>query len=83
MSKEITIMASSTSGWVNVFADGNQVLEKPGTSTITLDDGAHSLTYFVQGKAGDDYEVSIADPAWAVQGTLSSNHTTGQHGFTI
>lgn len=86
MNTDVTITASSESGWVKVFVDGDPALKKPGATTINLDDGIHFLTYFVQGNTGQKFKIEITDPdslAFSASGTLSSNHTTGQHGFTI
>jgi hypothetical protein len=86
MNTDVTITASSESRWAKVFVDGNPVLKKPGTTAITLDEGTHFLTYFIQGNKGQKFKIDITDPgslAFTASGTLSSNHTTGQHGFTI
>ncbi len=86
MNTDVTITASSESGWAKVFVDGNPVLKKPGITTITLDEGTHFLTYFIQGNTGQKFNVAITNPEsldFTASGTLSSNHTTGQHGFTI
>jgi len=86
MNTNVTITASSESGWTKIFIDGNQVLKKPGTAIVSLDEGTHFLTYFVQGNTGERFTVAITDPDsldFNAAGTLSSNHTTGQHGFTI
>ena len=86
MNTDVMITASSESGWAKIFIDGNPVLKKPGTTTITLSQGTHFLTYFIQGNTGQKFTVSITDlqsVTFSASGTLSSNHTTGQHGFTI
>lgn len=86
METNITISASSESGWVKVFIDGNEVLSGPGTITIPLDEGIHFLTYFVQGLSGNSYQVAITDPQeelWEIKAVLKSKRTTGQHGITI
>lgn len=86
MNTDVTITASSESGWAKIFVDGNPVLKKPGTTSISLGEGIHFLTYFIQGNTGQKFKIDIADPsslAFTASGTLSSNHTTGQHGFTI
>lgn len=86
MNTDVKFTASAESGWAKVFVDGNPVLKKPGTATITLDEGTHFLTYFIQGNTGQKFTVAITDPSslvFSANGTLSSNHTTGQHGFTI
>jgi hypothetical protein len=82
----VTISASSESGWVKVFVDGNEVLSGTGMANVSLDEGTHFLTYFVQGIPGSNYQISITDPPdeiWQVSGKLKSNHTTGQHAITI
>ena len=86
MTINVTITASSESGWAKVYVDGNTLLEEPGTAAISLNEGIHFLTYFIQGNSGQQFSVAITDPspiAFSAQGKLSSNHTTGQHGFTI
>ncbi len=86
MTTILTISASSNSGWVKVFIDGNEVLKEPGSATVSLDAGLHYLTYFVQGLPGSTYHIAIDEPAeewWEVKGVLKYNHTTGQHGITI
>jgi hypothetical protein len=86
MATNVTITASSDSGWIKAFIDGNEVLEGPGNTTVSLNSGHHYLTYFVQGNSGDNYSVAITDPplcSCQITGTLTGNYTTGQHGFDI
>lgn len=83
---DVTFTAYSESGWARIFVDGNPILNKSGTATVTLDKGTHFLTYFIQGNTGQKFKVAITEPGWldfTAGGILSSNHTTGQHGFTI
>jgi hypothetical protein len=86
MATIITLSAMSDSGWAKVFIDGNEVLSSPGTTSVSLENGTHFLTYFIQGSPGNNYQVGIINPPeeiWGAAGKLKTNHTTGQHAITI
>lgn len=85
----VSITAESASGFIKVFVnDDNEdprlVLDKPGATTIPLQEGKlHNLTYFVKGKPGQQYVVKITSPSsavWTDRDTIDSDgKVAGQH----
>lgn len=58
MATDVTISASSDSGFIKVFVNDEDetpqlILNGPGTAIVSLEIGIHNLTYFVQGKQGN------------------------------
>lgn len=88
MATDVIISASSESGFIKVYINDEDeaptlILDHPGTTTVSLASGTHNLTYFVQGRVGQQYAVKITDPpnvVWTDRDTIDNDgKVAGQH----